>query len=183
MIDKIADRISERYVLVSLTLLLALGLFMMGVYAPWFSARAGGQPYMETKLGYLPGDLFEMAEAYETERRTLYIRTSLTLDFLIPLMAGNFLIAFSLYLLNKLPGREKWRKPLVVLGVLTALSDWMENALMIGLLSMYPKHVMALAIAARVMTSVKYLLMLTFIIIFVEEFWTIKKPAGRQKNT
>ena len=59
----------------------------------------------------------------------------------------------------------------------------MENALMIGLLSMYPKHVMALAIAARVMTSVKYLLMLTFIIIFVEEFWTIKKPAGRQKNT
>ena len=34
MIDKIADRISKRYVLVSLTLLLALGLFMMGVYAP-----------------------------------------------------------------------------------------------------------------------------------------------------
>ena len=46
MIDKIADRISKRYVLVSLTLLLALGLFMMGVYAPWFSARACGQPYM-----------------------------------------------------------------------------------------------------------------------------------------
>lgn len=54
MIDKIAGRVSKRYVLMSLTLLLALGLFMMGVYAPWFSARAGGQPYMETKLGYLP---------------------------------------------------------------------------------------------------------------------------------
>lgn len=33
MIDKIAGRVSKRYVLMSLTLLLALGLFMMGVYA------------------------------------------------------------------------------------------------------------------------------------------------------
>lgn len=182
MIDKIANRVSKRYVIVSLALVLALGLFMLGVYAPWFSARAGGQPYMETKLGYLPGNLFEMAEAYGAEGRALYIRTSLTLDFLIPLMAGNFLIASSLYQLNKLSGKEKWRKPLVVLGVLTTLSDWTENVLMIGILSMYPKQVMALAIAARVMTSVKYLLMLTFVILFVWEFWTIKKQTGHEKN-
>lgn len=167
MLDKLAKQhISKRYVIISLILFLIIGVSMT-FYAPWFSSNVGGLPYMETKLGYTPADLLDMAEAYGETGRELYIKTSLTLDLLIPLLAGNFLTALSLYLLAKTGGTLKRRKQVIVLGILTIASDWIENVLMISILSTYPEQMTFLAIAARIMTSVKYLLMLCFVVIII----------------
>ena len=64
MIRKIANKISKRYVLISLILVGLIGLFMIFVFMGYFLDMANGYPYMETKLGFLPDDLFEMAEGY-----------------------------------------------------------------------------------------------------------------------
>ena len=66
MIRKIANKISKRYVLISLILVGLIGLFMIFVFMGYFLDMANGYPYMETKLGFLPDDLFEMAEGYVT---------------------------------------------------------------------------------------------------------------------
>ena len=64
MIRKRANKISRRYVLIALILVGLTGLFMFLVFMGYFLDVANGYPYMETKFGFLPEDLFEMAEGY-----------------------------------------------------------------------------------------------------------------------
>lgn len=169
MIEKMTRRIGRRYVAVSLALVLAVGAFMLAVYAPRFSSAANGYPYLETKLGYTPADLFDMAEGYGEAGRRLYIRTALSLDLLLPLLAGNLIASAALYLSKRRKGGESLRRPAFAIGVAVCLSDWMENLCMIGLLSLYPEQCMPIAIAARIMTTVKYVLMLLAALLILRE--------------
>ncbi|MGM9602314.1 MAG: hypothetical protein ACI3W5_12150, partial [Faecousia sp.] len=139
MINRITEKISKRYVVVSLALLLLVGIVMLLVVAPYFSAHANGLPYLETKFFYTPADLLEMAEEYGAAGRSLYIKISLSLDLLIPLLAGNFLTALTLYLSKKINSSAKWHKPLFAMGISTCASDWTENLFMISILKTYPQ--------------------------------------------
>lgn len=177
MIDKITNHVSKRYVIVSLVLVLLVGITMLGFVSPYFSAQANGLPYMETKFFYTPGDLLEMAEGYGTAGRSLYVRISLSLDLLVPLLGANFLTALALYL-SKKPGiSSKWRKPLFALGIAMCASDWIENLFMISILKTYPKQYLWLAVMGRVMTSIKYLMMVVFVIVIIREVYFIKKKT------
>lgn len=116
-----------------------------------------------------------MVEGYGEEARALYVRISLSLDALLPLLAANLLTSFSLFLTRALQCLEKWRKPLFALGIATCASDWMENLMMILLLRTYPQQHMALAVMGRLMTSVKYLLTASFAVAILREAYLIRK--------
>lgn len=177
MIDKITNHVSKRYVIVSLVLVLLVGIMMMGFVSPYFSAQANGLPYMETKFFYTPGDLLEMAEEYGAAGRSLYIKISLSLDLLVPLLGANFMTALTLYLSKKPDVSPKWRKPLFALGIAMCVSDWIENLFMISILKTYPKQYLWLAVMGRVMTSTKYLMMIVFAIVIICEVYFIKKKT------
>lgn len=163
MIDGIPEKITKRYLIVSLILVLLIGLFNLAFYAPWFSSVANGYPYLETKLFYTPEDLISMADGYGEAGRALYIRSALTLDLLTPLLAANFLTALAVYISKK----EHLRRNLTP-GAALCLSDWLENIIMIALLSSWPETSYPLAVAGRVMTSVKYLLMVIFAALIIQ---------------
>lgn len=177
MIDKITNHVSKRYMIVSLVLVLLVGVTMLGFVSPYFSAQANGLPYMETKFFYTPSDLLEMAEEYGATGRSLYVRISLSLDFLVPLLGANFMTALALYLSKKPGVPAKWRKPLFALGIAMCASDWIENLFMISILKTYPKQHLWLAVMGRVMTSVKYLLMIVFVVVIIREVSLIRKKA------
>ena len=179
MIERMTRRISKRYVVVSLALVLALGAFMLAVYAPRFSSVANGYPYLETKLGYTPTDLLDMAEGYGETGHNLYIRTALSLDLLIPLLAGNFIASFALYLSRSRIGGASLRRPAFAVSVAVCLSDWIENLCMIGVLRAYPQQCMPLSIAARVMTTVKYVLMLLSALLIIRALRLKPVAAGK----
>ena len=102
---------------------------MMGIVSPYLSAHANGYPYLETKFFYTPRDLLEMVEGYGTEGRAMYVRISLSLDLLVPLLAANLLTSFSLFLSKATDRLRKWRKPLFILGIAICASDWIQNFL------------------------------------------------------
>ncbi|MGN1018977.1 MAG: hypothetical protein ACI4O7_01280 [Aristaeellaceae bacterium] len=175
MTDRIAERIRKRYVILSLIVVLLLGIAMLSVVAPNFSARANGYPYLETKLFYTPGDLLTMVEGYGETGRALYVRISSSLDLLIPLAAANLLTSLALLLTQRAGPLKQWRKPLLGLGAGVCASDWLENLLMISLIRAWPQRPMGLAVLGRIMTSVKYLLMIVFAVTLVREARLIRR--------
>lgn len=175
MIDKITNKIDKRYLIMSLVLVLLVGVTMLGFVSPHFSTQINGLPYLETKFFYTPKDLLDMAEGYGAAGRSLYVKISLSLDLLVPLLASNFLTTLTLYLSRKIDGKAKWRKLLFSLGIVTCASDWMENLFMVSLLKTYPAQRMWLAVMGRIMTSVKYLAMLAFVAVIIREIYLIKK--------
>ena len=175
MIRKIANKISRRYVLISLLLVGLIGLFMMFVFSGYFSDMANGYPYMETKFGFFPDDLFEMAEGYGPAGRSLYIKSALSLDLLVPLLGANFFTSLALYLMKKNSGGEKRYGLAFVLGLASCLSDWLENLAMIGVITTYEQPVMAFAVAARIMTTIKYLTIVAFVAVIVRETYLSKR--------
>lgn len=175
MIRKIANKISKRYVLISLILVGLIGLFMIFVFMGYFLDMANGYPYMETKLGFLPDDPFEMAEGYGAAGRSLYIKSALSLDLLVPLLGANFLTSLTLYLMKKNAGGEKRYGLACTLGLVSCLSDWLENLAMIGVITTYEQPVMAFAVMARMMTTIKYLAIIIFVAVIVREIYLRKR--------
>ena len=112
----------------------------------YFLDVANGYPYMETKFGFLPDDLFEMAEGYGAAGRSLYIKSALSLDLLVPLLGANFFTSLTLYLMKKNSGGEKRYDLAFILGLVSCFSDWLENLFMIGVITTYEQPVMALSL-------------------------------------
>ena len=175
MIEKITKHITKRYIIVSFILVFMAGIIMLGIVSPYFSSNVNGYPYLETKFFYTPYDLLEMAEGYGEAGRNLYVQISLTLDMLIPLLAGNFLTSSALLLSKAFKRGKAWRKSLFMLGIATCASDWTENVFMISLLKTYPQQHMWLAVMGRIMTSIKYLLMIVFVVVIIREIYFVKK--------
>lgn len=174
MINKLQSKITKRYVTASGIAAASIATFN-GFFSPYFTKKANGNPYMETKLGYQPEDLFELAENYGEEGRKLYTKSAFTIDFLTPLLSCNFLVSLGLYLSGKFEGGEKFRLPIFLLGLAGCISDWTENVLMVSILQTYPKKHKALAVAARIATSVKYILTLAAVILLIVEGVFCKK--------
>ena len=134
---------------------------------------------METNLGYRPQDLFDIAEAYGEAGRNLYITSALSLDLLVPLFASNLLTASALFLANKNHSGKQVYNRILALGVVTCLSDWFENFCMIGVIRSYRQPQMTFAVLARILTSVKYIFMVVFIIVLIRAFRYTKKKNVR----
>lgn len=177
--DRITDRISCRYVVISF---LVTAIFLIGLllYGRYFSAVANGYPYLENSLFYAPADLIEMAQGYGAEGRSLYIKTSSTLDLIFPLIYSNFLTAFSIYLLKKAEMDRALAPHLLRLGIGCCVSDWLENLCMILLLTSYPETKYIYAFLGRIMTSVKYLLLLSFILIVIAMAYKALEKRAQQ---
>lgn len=175
MILKWIDRINRKYILISLVLIVFVGGFMILGYASYFSNIANGYPYMETKLGYLPQDLMEMAQGYGQAGRSLYITTALSLDLLIPLIGSNFLTALLIYLMKQNNEKERLYKYAILLGTVLCLWDWFENLMMISIILTFKQSFIFLAILARIMTAGKYITMILFIGTITNEIHRYRK--------
>lgn len=175
MVERIAAKINKRYLLVSLIIVCILGIFNMCIFSGYFSNVANGSLYMEINMGYMPEDLFAIAERYGDAGRNLYIVSALSLDLLLPLFVGNLLAAGALFLVNKNGREKKVYKRIFAFGIATCLSDWLENLCMIGVIRSYTQPQMAFAVLARILTSIKYILMIVFVVVLLREFIRYKR--------
>ena len=175
VIDRLSEKIGGKYLIVSLILLLVQGFLVLGLFWSCFSVQANGWPYLETKLGYTPSDLLEMVEGYGTEGRALYVKSALSMDLITPLLASNLLTALALYLTGKFRGGKAWRRGILCLGIALCASDWLENFAMVGLIRTWPELKLAPAVLARILTSVKYLLMAVFLVVLIREILRVRR--------
>lgn len=136
------------------------------LYFTTFLPLTGGTAYLELNIGYLPNDLFDFAEAYGEDGRSMYIAMSSTLDVLVPLLASLLLVSIAFFLAKRADDTRLVR-PALVLGACCCLSDWSENICMVTVLSSYPEQAMTAAVLARVFTTLKYLFAIALVALIV----------------
>lgn len=147
--------VSHKYYLrISFVSVLCLVCFM-AFYWQYFLKITNNVPYLETKLFYTPYDLQQMIQAYGENGRRLYVKTALSLDIVVPLLATNFLI--SVYCNKRKNQNETLHRYVILIGCFGCIFDWLENLCMITLICMYPSFNVSFAVVARIFTCMKYL--------------------------
>lgn len=133
--------------------------------------------YLELGFFYTANDIYTLAQSYGEIGRSIYTTCALTIDILVPLTASAFLTILVIYLGKKLNKNNDVK--IIILGILTCLSDWIENILLIVTLKAYPREYPVLVNSASIMTTIKYILMISFIIILIYRFYKIKKKLDK----
>ena len=118
---------------------------------------AGDVGSPDTKLVYVPADLYRMAEAYGVDGRAAYLRARWTFDLIFPVVYTAFLVTAISWLTRRAfpPGSRLQRANLI--PVLGALLDYMENSATSLVMLRYPAKTPLIAGMAPVFTFTKWL--------------------------
>lgn len=128
---------------------------------------------LDTYLYYTADRAYEAIDNYGVHGRERYIRGTILLDFIYPIIY-SLMLSFALF-------RLRVRAGLAILPLWIILMDYLENAAVIFLLSQYPQRHILLASIAGVFTLIKWLMvivaLLSIIILFV-----YRRTKGKQGN-
>lgn len=130
---------------------------MVGIQ-PQMLALTGGLPILDTRLAYTFDDVNELLTALGASGRQLYTYHQIA-DSLFPL-AYALTMAFVLGTLVRRVSPENARtRAMVLLPLLGALFDYLENALIATQIASYPALSPAIIAVASAMTGAKWILM------------------------
>jgi hypothetical protein len=145
-----------------------------------------GYRMLDVLFNYSPGDVFTHLDAYGYSGRLLYLISSLSVDFVYPIVY-SFLLAFLLTLFLRRsfpPGNPLIRMQLIPFGMLCF--DYLENVILAILLAVYPAKPTLLAFAASLFTSLKwcfavisFLALLISIAALLYTFWRGSNSKGK----
>jgi len=139
--------------------MLALFLFfnLHPSMVPYLKEAGGGELPLDMRLTYTPEQVHSLFTTYETEGRQRY-RLFLIIDLAFPVFYGLFWAAIVKMALRPpaMAVDSRWQN-LCLLPLLTGAADWSENLCILGLLAAYPAEPRALACAASMATTVKWL--------------------------
>lgn len=170
MLDAIYNKVGSKMISIIAIVLAVVAIINFSLYFALFLPTTGGTAYLELNFGYSPADLYQYAELYGEDGRIMYVAMSATLDMLIPLCAGALIVTIAFYI-EKKANQRRYLELAFTAGCGACISDWLENVSMISLLTLYPTENMAIAVAARAMTTAKYLfLILGVIVIAVDAY-------------
>lgn len=128
---------------------------------------------LDTYVYYTASEAYKAIDNYGVYNRGRYIRGTILLDFIYPIIY-SLMLSFSLF-------RLKVRAGLAILPLWIIPMDYLENVTIIFLLSQFPQRYVVLASIAGVVTSMKWLMvvmtLLSIIILFV-----YRRTAGRSEN-
>jgi len=112
---------------------------------------------IDTQFFYSPDRLYEIISAYDAQGRRGYALSHLTADLIFPLVyTFLFSTAISFTFRRAFPvDSPLQRLNLMPFGLMAA--DLIENTLLVALLLSFPKRLNSLAMAAGVVTAVKWL--------------------------
>jgi hypothetical protein len=152
--------LARRQEVTSLLVILAILLVFNLLIFPAALARIGGK-VLDLRIAYSPADAYAALTAYGDAGRHAYILTELTADFVYPL---GYALFFWLLFRIVAPRAPRWvaRLPFVVL-----VGDWLENAFILVLLARYPARADAVAMAASVSSTIKWILFASMVLLAV----------------
>ncbi len=143
--------------------LTGLGLFLLftAVVLPREAARtatyAGEAGTPDTSLWYSSHELYEMAEAYGPEGRSLYVRSRLTFDVIWPLVYTFFLTtAISCVYDRAVSADSRWRLANLA-PILAAALDFLENGSASLVMVRYPLRTPVVDTGAGLFTLLKWI--------------------------
>ncbi|WEV57437.1 hypothetical protein [Ligilactobacillus acidipiscis] len=150
-------------------IIIIIASVLLGVVTPYLMRQTNGIPYLETIPFYNTTKIYHAVKEYGVLGRTIYLQTSVTLDILLPLMTAIFLIILNIYLYKKVhrQNNKKFSQVIILLGLVTCLSDWLENICMITVLKLYPIHHTKIVVVGAICTNFKYLMMIGWFALLV----------------
>ncbi|WP_020606053.1 hypothetical protein [Spirosoma spitsbergense] len=140
--------------------LLFLGVIYVSFPAYWFKnagatiSQLAGKPVdpIDLTFGFNPARTLAMVAGYGPTARAFYARTELTIDLVYPVVY-SFLLAVILTMLF----RHWSNRQFVLLPFVVLLSDYLENAAIVTLLTGYPAQSMTVAVLCEVFKLIKWL--------------------------
>lgn len=145
----------------SLIAAIDLALFTL-LIMPWgtetLTELSGGVGFYDALFSYSPALFYAMAEQYMHAGREFYVLFSVIADTLYPITYGLFFY----FLITWLVFRVQWQNTIwrytYLIPLATVLFDLIENALLVFLLTEFPREVPTVVQIASTVTSIKWLL-------------------------
>ncbi len=140
----------------SLGILLAGNFLDVPLSVPWLLDRTGGTPILDMLPFRTADETDRVVAALGPEGRRTYLHFIWTADLVLPLLLGACLyVALAQAAAAAAPGsllarRSRW------LGVVAAVSDYVENLASTALLIAYPQHLPLLARLSGPLTLIKF---------------------------
>lgn len=132
-------------------------------FEPYFTMQANGNPYIETMLFYTPQTLYTLVDDYGAHGREMYTKWSIGLDFILPLQYSVCFASCAAWISRKLSLSERLGRVALVSGTVLCLSDWLENVFLLIVVNRFPQMLIAVSVAANVMTLLKSALTIAFL--------------------
>lgn len=150
----------------SLLALFALSLLFNLVLFPLSAKMAGEQPgsSLDVHFFYTPEQARENISQHSEASRQIAIVTHLTLDTIYPLLYAFLFGALILFLLRPLAAEHSAAQKLVYLPFAILIADFIENAGIVAMFSLYPAWYPGLARATGIFTTLKWLLVLVTLV-------------------
>jgi hypothetical protein len=128
---------------------------------------------LDSRRWYSPSEARDFLKAIEKQGRRVYAATELTLDILFPIVYGAL---FSILLIRVYPPQSA--KNLVIVPLLTAAADVLENLTAAYLALQFNGETSSVARVAAVFTAAKsILLVLSLILILVGALATLRRTS------
>lgn len=183
MLKKLEQVATGKIVFILGAIFVAVLLFLKMWFGPYFLTQTNGNIYLEQMIIYSPTDLYKLLSAYGQAGRDFYIKSSLTLDFVIPFQYSTFFTLCTIWIIKKLSMRTTWKVITFILGIILCLSDCLENIFLISIIHQYPKQLFSLAYIACASTLIKTALTTLFFVIIAVGFalllWRVIVSRGK----
>lgn len=189
MFRKISNALHRHANSRGLLLFLALMLLFATVIVPTAQNKlmgySNGVDLVDLLFAYTPETVYRMIEAYGEEGRPYYRNFAMSFDLAYPVVYSIFLSLVIGWLLKRAVAPDSKARMLNLLPFGAMLFDWLENACVITMLTLYPAIHPTLARFGSVFTSFKWgfsaATLLLFIVLSVVA--ARKFLAGKQRTT
>lgn len=170
------------------TLVIALALFsvFIGIVLPAESEKSaektGSSRSPDTALFYQSEELYSIAEEYEAEGRTAYVKARYTFDIAWPLAYTFFLTVALTFFLKSIPP-SRW-KLLNLLPTAGMVLDFLENAGTSIVMLRFPSETPVIAHITPFFTLFKWLSIYASFAVLVASFvyWLVSSIKKRRKK-
>lgn len=160
MIKTLSERLHRSATGRNIAIFAALMALFAVVIVPLVQAKveaySGGTSLVDLKMSYTPQTLYMMIASYGDAGRSLYRGFAASGDLLYPVVYSLLLALLLSWLIQRSRLSSSKLAMLNVVPLGGMVFDWLENAHVITLLSLYPEEYPAFAKTASICTSLKW---------------------------
>lgn len=157
---------STRLMILTLLLMAGFMIFVLPSQSEEAEGISGEAGSPDLSFFYLPQDLYQMAENYESEGREAYIRARWTFDLIFPLVYVAFLAVGISWFSQRLSGWPEFWKFGNLLPVLGGLFDLMENTGASLTMAFFPDRQLIWPLLASISTPIKWCFVSTSFLVY-----------------
>lgn len=119
---------------------------------------SGGTGILDMQLFYSAEDAYQLFNDLSEEGRAFYKNFIALQDFVFPVLYTFFFTTLNTFFLSKLFSSSKTIKTLSLLPILGGLCDYIENILILFMISLFPKELIIVANISSIFTFVKFII-------------------------